>query len=103
MADDKYEDISIHEVVVVVDGGRVGGSCGAPYFNTSGKVVAFHFESWMNLVRVVRMSEAEAIILRAMVMFFADFQHFGNTIKIICKISRNKFSLLLNTLLLNTL
>jgi hypothetical protein len=28
--------------VITVDGGRVRGSCGAPYFNTRGEVVAFH-------------------------------------------------------------
>ena len=33
------------EPVIVVDGGRVSGSCGAPYFNADGDVVAFHVES----------------------------------------------------------
>ena len=33
------------EVVIMVDGERVSGSCGAPYFNAQGEVVAFHFES----------------------------------------------------------
>jgi hypothetical protein len=33
------------EVVVMVDGGRVSGSCGAPYFNAQEEVVAFHFDS----------------------------------------------------------
>ena len=33
------------EVVIMVSGGRVQGSCGAPYFNVRGEVVAFHFES----------------------------------------------------------
>ena len=31
--------------VVMVRGGRVRGSCGAPYFNLRGEVVAFYFES----------------------------------------------------------
>ena len=31
--------------VVIVSGGRVAGSCGAPYFNSDGKVIAFNFES----------------------------------------------------------
>ena len=30
---------------IVVEGGRVSGSCGAPYFATNGKVVAFHVRS----------------------------------------------------------
>ena len=33
------------EDVITVDGGRVSGSCGAPYFNAEGEVVAFHVES----------------------------------------------------------
>ena len=33
------------EDVIMVAGGRVSGSCGAPYFNTVGEVVAFHVES----------------------------------------------------------
>ena len=33
------------EDVIMVAGGRVSGSCGAPYFNTAGEVVAFHVES----------------------------------------------------------
>jgi hypothetical protein len=33
------------EYVIMVDGGRLQGSCGAPYFNTRGEVVAFHTES----------------------------------------------------------
>ena len=33
------------EDVIMVDGGRVSGSCGAPYFNAEGEVVAFHVES----------------------------------------------------------
>jgi len=33
------------EDVIMVAGGRVAGSCGAPYFNMGGEVVAFHFES----------------------------------------------------------
>ena len=37
--------IDTDEVVIMVSGGRVKGSCGAPYFNLRGEVVAFHFES----------------------------------------------------------
>ena len=33
------------EDVIMVAGGRVSGSCGAPYFNAEGEVVAFHVES----------------------------------------------------------
>lgn len=33
------------EDVIMVDGGRATGSCGAPYFNLRGEVVAFHVES----------------------------------------------------------
>lgn len=33
------------ECVVTVKGGRVTGSCGAPYFTTNGDVFAFHFEA----------------------------------------------------------
>ena len=33
------------EDVIMISGGRVSGSCGAPYFNTAGEVVAFHVES----------------------------------------------------------
>jgi hypothetical protein len=35
----------ISERAVQVVGARVKGSCGAPYFNCNGKVIAFHVES----------------------------------------------------------
>jgi hypothetical protein len=43
--DDAFVPVSYPSDVMVVSGGRIRGSCGAPYFASCGKVAAMHFES----------------------------------------------------------